>query len=155
MKSIYWIINFDVLSFLIIQDCFSAVDIFNQMNLSTKHNELDSKQFSTASVILISYLLDGKCVNVDNDDSDLPCKSYFTSKLLEHFNGVDGHISYQGFKEILGSIGLGNESSHGNEEEGNDHDHNHRRRRRDISDNSMIVKNVRIQYNHDFYFVLV
>ena len=115
------------------------------MNLSTEHNELDRKQFSTTSVILISHLLDGKCVNIDTDHkehNDLPCKSYFTSELLDHFGGVDGQISYQSFQTILKSIGLGNKSSHENDEEANNHHHNHRRRKRDISDNYLESKYV-------------
>ncbi|CAB3976912.1 Hypothetical predicted protein [Paramuricea clavata] len=113
------------------KNCFSAVDLFKQMNLSTEDNELDREQFHIISIMIISHLLNGRCLNVTNDLHDLPCRSYFTSNLL----GSDGLISFDGFKEVLESIGLGNESNHDDSEEAGD-DHDHLRKRCDTSDNS-------------------
>lgn len=107
------------------------MDLFKQMNLSTEENELDREQFHIISIMIISHLLNGRCLNVANDLHDLPCRSYFTSNLL----GSDGLISFDGFKEVLESIGLGNESNHDDSEEAGD-DHDHLRKRRDTSDNS-------------------
>ncbi len=76
------------------------------MNLSTEHDELDREQFHTISMMIILHLLNGSCVKVIYEHHDLPCRSYFTSDLL----GSDGRISFNGFKDMLMSIGVGNEN---------------------------------------------
>ena len=117
------------------------MDIFNEMNISTKYSELNVDQFSTASLMVISHILNKGCVNTNTDSHDLPCRSYFSSNLFKHFGGEHGHITFANFKIMLKVIGLGNKSNHGNEDEEDDHggheDHDHRRKRREISDNSV------------------
>ena len=80
------------------------MDLFNQVNLSANHNELGVKEFSTISIIIISHILQGRCVNVKKDNQTLPCKSYFTSSLF-------GSKSRILLKDLLTNIGLGNENS--------------------------------------------
>ena len=76
------------------------------MDLSTEHDELDREQFHTISMMIIFHLLNGSCVRSVIYERDLPCRSYFTSDLL----GSDGRISFDGFKDMLMSIGVGNEN---------------------------------------------
>ncbi|XP_046845970.1 zinc transporter ZIP10-like isoform X2 [Xenia sp. Carnegie-2017] len=79
------------------------------------------------SIVIISYLSNGHCLEVNNEE-DLPCKSYFTSDILQHFGGEANKISFEGFKEILETIGVGNVTDHhSNEENDHDHDHDHDR----------------------------
>jgi hypothetical protein len=80
------------------------VDLFNQVNLSANHDELGVEEFSTISIIIISHILQGRCVNVKKDNQTLPCKSYFTSSLF----GSKSHIL---LKDLLTNIGLGIENS--------------------------------------------
>lgn len=108
------------------------------MNLSTQDNELDEEQFLTISIMIISHLLNGNCVKV-KEHHDLPCRSYFSSNIIEHFGGVDGQISFERFEQMLETIGLGDESGH--TEEISHEYHDHRRRKRDTSDNSVQTHN--------------
>ena len=114
--------------------CFSAEGIFREISVSPKTSEIDRTQFSNMSIVIISYLLDGRCLEVNNEE-DLPCKSYFTSDILLHFGGEANKISFEGFKEVLGTIGVGNVTDH-HSNEGNKHDHGHdelpRREKRDL-----------------------
>ena len=80
------------------------MDLFNQVNLSANHDELGVEEFSTISIIIISHILQGRCVNVKKDNQTLPCKSYFTSSLF----GSKSHIL---LKDLLTNIGLGIENS--------------------------------------------
>ncbi|XP_046845971.1 zinc transporter ZIP4-like [Xenia sp. Carnegie-2017] len=104
--------------------CFSAESIFREIGLSPKTNEISRSQFSNMSIVIISYLSDGHCLEVNNEE-DLPCKSYFTSDIFQHFGGGANKMSFEGFKEILETIGLGSEAEHHSNDEKNEHYHDH------------------------------
>ncbi|XP_028396491.1 zinc transporter ZIP6-like [Dendronephthya gigantea] len=124
---------------------FSAVHLFALMNFS-EHKELDEEQFSTISIMIISNLLNGSCMDVpDSHDLLLPCRSYFTSKLFEHFGTVDGRLTYEKFELMLKHMGLGNNSEH-HVEEADEHD-DHKRKKRDNSHEHEVQDNVNTLMN--------
>ena len=74
------------------------------MNLSTEHDEVSKEQFPTISIMIISHILQRKCVNLNKDIHTLPCKSYFISSLF----GSESEIS---LNSLLANIGLENDHS--------------------------------------------
>ena len=108
----------------------------------TEHKELDKEQFSTISVMIISNLLNGSCINgQENSNLLLPCRSYFTSVLFEHFGSVAGRLTYKNFELMLKSMGLGSDSDHHDQETDEHHDHKHEKR--DNSDETEVHSNIK------------
>lgn len=99
------------------------------MNLSIQEDELDSEQFNTINIMILSYMLGGKCVTINNDHLHLPCRSYFTYSLL----GPGGRLTFHDFYNVLESLGLGNETDHDAGDENHEPHDDHRRKRREIS----------------------
>ena len=85
------------------------MDVFNELNLSTRHGDLNEVHFPLISLLIVSHLVDGKCIMSESmNDAELPCNSYFTSDLVERFgNRSTGMIPIVGFNDLLRQLGIG------------------------------------------------
>ncbi|CAH3145413.1 unnamed protein product [Porites lobata] len=135
-------INKTIGDFLTEKKCFSAEDIFKELEEEGHHHEegehgheeekvLDQHDFEKACASIILHLVKGYCIKEghghNKTKSNLPSKEFFINEL---FNGKK-YLSEEGLESIAESLGIGKKSSESTASSSSEsHDcHNHRPRR--------------------------
>ncbi|CAH3179512.1 unnamed protein product [Porites evermanni] len=135
-------INKTIGDFLTEKKCFSAEDIFKEIEEEGHHHGehehsheeekvLDQHDFEKACASIILHLVKGYCIKEghghNETKSNLPLKEFFIKEL---FNGKE-HLSEEDLESIAESLGIGKISSESTASSSSDsHDgHNHRHRR--------------------------
>ncbi|XP_073236160.1 metal cation symporter ZIP14-like [Porites lutea] len=138
-------INKTIGDFLTEKKCFSAEDIFKEIEEGVEeghhhregehsHEEekvLNQHDFEKASASIILHLVKGYCIKEghghDETKPDLPSKEFFMEELFDHKK----YLSEEDLESIAESLGIGKKSSQSTASSSSEsHDgHNHRRRR--------------------------
>ena len=84
--------------------CFSSGDILQELNLSSEL-EITKRSLPLISMVIVSKLLNKHCIKLE-EESQLPCPSYFLKKLFMKY-ARNGTINKNQMNSLLENLKIG------------------------------------------------